>query len=82
MCPRRLAAGCVLVGSQRLIVGGRAVGVVGLVGFDHVVAVVDQDQALPPLDANDESVAIELIKLENEGWVRDHEVVEPKEPSF
>ena len=38
--------------------------------------------ALPDLDANEASVAIETIKLENEGWERDGEVNEPQEPSF
>ena len=39
-------------------------------------------QALPGFDANNTSVAIEMIKLENEGWERDLSVVEPTEPSF
>ena len=39
-------------------------------------------QALPELDANANAVAIQHIKLENEGWVRDTTVVEPSEPSF
>jgi phage tail-like protein len=39
-------------------------------------------QSLPILDANNTAVAIEMIKLENEGWERDTSVVEPKEPSF
>jgi len=39
-------------------------------------------QALPGFDANNTAVAIEIIKLENEGWERDLSVVEPKEPSF
>jgi phage tail-like protein len=42
---------------------------------------VSEYQALPDLDANGSSVAIESIKLENEGWVRDLEVKEPEEPS-
>ncbi|TMB94758.1 MAG: phage tail protein [Chloroflexi bacterium] len=33
------------------------------------------------LDANADAVAIEMIKLENEGWERDLSVVEPLEPS-
>jgi phage tail-like protein len=37
-------------------------------------------QALPDLDANASAVAIEHIKLENEGWERDTSVVEPVEP--
>jgi phage tail-like protein len=43
---------------------------------------VSEYQALPDLDANANAVAIQTIKLENEGWERDHEVVEPSEPSF
>jgi hypothetical protein len=34
------------------------------------------------LDANAGAVAIQHIKLENEGWERDTAVTEPKEPSF
>jgi len=43
---------------------------------------VSEYQALPELDANANAVAIQSIKLENEGWIRDTEVVEPTEPSF
>jgi phage tail-like protein len=43
---------------------------------------VSEYQALPDLDANANAVAIQHIKLENEGWDRDVAVVEPKEPSF
>jgi phage tail-like protein len=43
---------------------------------------VSEYQALPDLDANANAVAIQHIKLENEGWDRDPAVVEPKEPSF
>jgi phage tail-like protein len=39
-------------------------------------------QAMPDLDANANAVAIQTIKLENEGWERDYDVVEPTEPSF
>lgn len=39
-------------------------------------------QALPELNANGSVLAIEALKLENEGWERDVDVVEPKEPSF
>ena len=41
---------------------------------------VSEYQALPDLDANANAVAIQHIKLENEGWERDTAVVEPKEP--
>ena len=43
---------------------------------------VSEYQALPDLDANANAVAIARIKLENEGWERDYDVVEPTEPSF
>ena len=43
---------------------------------------VSEYQALPDLDANANAVAIQTIKLENEGWERDTEVAEPTEPSF
>ncbi|BAZ11864.1 phage tail protein [Calothrix sp. NIES-4071] len=43
---------------------------------------VSEYQALPDLDANANAVAIQHIKLENEGWERDEEVKEPKEESF
>lgn len=43
---------------------------------------VSEYQALPDLDANANAVAIEYIKLENEGWERDYEISEPQEPSF
>src|SRR4051812_6666486 len=41
---------------------------------------VSDYQALPDLDANANAVAIEHIKLENEGWERDPEQTEPTEP--
>ena len=40
---------------------------------------VSEYQALPQLDASSNAVMISHIKLENEGWVRDTSVVEPKE---
>ena len=43
---------------------------------------VSEYQALPDLDANANAVAIQTIKLENEGWERDYDVAEPSEPSF
>jgi phage tail-like protein len=39
-------------------------------------------RALPDLDANANAVAIEHIKLENEGWERDTSVTEPVEPTL
>ena len=42
---------------------------------------VSEYEVLPELDANANAIAIEHLKLENEGWERDPEVVEPKESS-
>lgn len=39
-------------------------------------------QSLPELDASANAVAIQTLKLENEGWERDLAVTEPSEPSF
>jgi phage tail-like protein len=39
-------------------------------------------QALPELDASANAVAIQTLKLENEGWERDTDVTEPTEPTF
>jgi phage tail-like protein len=43
---------------------------------------VSEFQAMPDLDANANAIAIQTIKLENEGWERDLEVPEPSEPTF
>ena len=43
---------------------------------------VSEYQAIPELDASANAVAIQTLKLENEGWERDYEVAEPQEPSF
>ena len=43
---------------------------------------VSEYQAIPELDANANAVAIQTLKLENEGWERDYDVTEPSEPSF
>lgn len=43
---------------------------------------VSEFQSLPDLDANANAVAIQHIKLENEGWERDQSVTEPTEPTF
>ncbi len=40
---------------------------------------VSEYQALPDLDAGANAVAIEHIKIENEGWERDLSLTEPKE---
>lgn len=43
---------------------------------------VSEYQAIPDLDANANAVAIQTLRLENEGWERDYDVAEPAEPSF
>jgi phage tail-like protein len=43
---------------------------------------VSEFQAQADLDANANAVLIQTIKLENEGWERDNETVEPTEPTF
>ena len=43
---------------------------------------VSEFQSLPELDAQGNAVAIQTIKLENEGWERDVEVAEPSEPAL
>lgn len=43
---------------------------------------VSEYQALPDLDANANAIAIQSIKLENEGWERDYDVTEPSEPTY
>jgi phage tail-like protein len=43
---------------------------------------VSEFQAMPDLDASANAVAIQTLKLENEGWERDTSVTEPTEPSF
>ena len=43
---------------------------------------VSEFKAFPDLDAGSSAFAIQTIKLENEGWERDYEIVAPDEPSF
>jgi len=43
---------------------------------------VSEYQALPDLDANANAIAIEHIKIENEGWEQDTSVTEPQEPAL
>jgi phage tail-like protein len=43
---------------------------------------VSEFQSLPDLDASANAIAIQTIKLENEGWERDLSVPEPSEPTF
>lgn len=43
---------------------------------------VSEYQSLPDLDASANEVAIQTLKLENEGWERDEDVTEPTEQSI
>ena len=43
---------------------------------------VSEFQSLPDLDANANAIAIQTLKLENEGWERDVSIPEPSEPAF
>jgi len=43
---------------------------------------VSEYQALPELSADANAIAIQTIKLENEGWARDPDHAEPPDPSF
>ncbi len=43
---------------------------------------VSEFQALPDFDADANTLAIQRITLENEGWERDTSVQEPVEPAF
>lgn len=43
---------------------------------------VSEYQSLPDLDANANAIAIQTIKIENEGWIRDVDVTEPAEPTL
>ncbi len=43
---------------------------------------VSEYQALPELDSNGSAIAIQHIKLENEGWKMDTSVTEPQEPTL
>ena len=43
---------------------------------------VSEYQATPDLDSNANAMAIQHIKLENEGWERDTDVQEPSEPTL
>ncbi len=43
---------------------------------------VSEYEVLPDLDANASAIAIEGIRIENEGWERDPEVKEPSEPAL
>jgi len=50
------------------------------IAYNVYRAWVSEYQAMPDLDGNANAVAIQTLKLENEGWDRDPSVVEPAEP--
>ncbi len=52
------------------------------IGYKIYRCWVSEYQSLPDLDANANAVAIQHLKLENEGWERDQDVTEPSEPTF
>jgi phage tail-like protein len=43
---------------------------------------VSEFHAIPDLDANANAIAIQMLKIEVEGWERDYAVTEPVEPQF
>lgn len=53
-----------------------------VIAYNVYRAWVSEYQALPDLDANANAIAIQHLKLENEGILRDYQVTEPTEPSF
>lgn len=53
-----------------------------VIGYKIYRCWVSEFQAQADLDANANAVLIQNIKIENEGWERDIDVAEPKEPSF
>jgi phage tail-like protein len=53
-----------------------------VIGYKIYRCWVSEYQALPDMDANANAIAIQHIKLENEGWERDTSIVEPTEPSY
>jgi phage tail-like protein len=53
-----------------------------VIGYKIFRCWVSEFQAEADLDANANAVLIQNTKIENEGWERDTDVTEPKEPSF
>jgi phage tail-like protein len=53
-----------------------------VLGYNVYRCWVSEFQALPVLDGSDNAVAIQILRLENEGWERDTGVTEPTETSF
>jgi phage tail-like protein len=53
-----------------------------VIGYKIFRCWVSEYQSLPDMDANANAIAIQHIKLENEGWERDTSITEPKELSY
>ncbi len=53
-----------------------------VMGFKIYRCWVSEYQAMPDLDANGNAIAIEHIKVENEGWERDTSVTDTAEPTL
>jgi len=53
-----------------------------VLGYNVYRCWVSEFQALPELDGSGNAVAIQTLKLENEGWERDTSVTEPTETGF
>jgi phage tail-like protein len=53
-----------------------------VLGYNVYRCWVSEFQAMPELDGSGNAVAIQSLKLENEGWERDTGVTEPNETSF
>ena len=53
-----------------------------VLGYNVFRCWVSEFQALPELDGAGNAIAIQTLKLENEGWERDTSVTEPTETSY
>jgi phage tail-like protein len=53
-----------------------------VLGYNVYRCWVSEFQALPELEGSGNAVAIQILKLENEGWERDTSVTEPTEADF
>ena len=52
-----------------------------VIGYRIYRCWVSEFQALPDLDASGNAVLIQYLKIENEGWARDPDIIEPAEYS-
>ena len=53
-----------------------------VLGYNVYRCWVSEFEALPELDGSGNAIAIQHLKLENEGWERDTSVLEPTETTF